>query len=63
VTADDLRRAIATYLVPEARTTIIAEPDGSEEAADGEDDEAGEDGDEDGEDDDGDGRALAGVAS
>jgi zinc protease len=43
VSADDLRRVIATYLVPHARTTIIAEPDGSA---------AGEDGD-DGEDTDG----------
>lgn len=66
VTADDLRRAIATYLVPEARTTIIAEPDGSEDdAGEGEDEDGGRDDSEDeGEDEDeDDGRALAGVAS
>ena len=32
VTAEELKRVIRQYLVPEARTTIIAEPDGSAEA-------------------------------
>ncbi len=39
VTAEDLKRAIATYLVAEARTTIIAEPDGSATEAAGDEDE------------------------
>ena len=61
VTADDLKRCIATYLVPRSRTTIIAEPDGSEgEDGDG-DDEAGAD--EDADDVDGDGEVDEVVAA
>ncbi len=59
VTADDLRRVIRQYLVPEARTTIIAEPDGT--ATEDEDEDEDEDGDEDegGEEGDGDEDAAA----
>jgi zinc protease len=44
VSASDLRRVVREYLVPRARTVIVAEPDGSE---------AAEREDEDGEDEDG----------
>lgn len=43
VTADDVVRVVRQYLVPDGRTTIIAEPDGS--AGDDDDDEAPDDGD------------------
>jgi zinc protease len=41
VTAADLRRVVREYLVPRARTVIIAEPDGSEADSDDDDEEAG----------------------
>lgn len=66
VTADDVVRVVRTYLVPETRTTIIAEPDGShggeddDEVDGGEDDredDSGEDGDR--ADDSGDGEVAS----
>jgi predicted Zn-dependent peptidase len=43
VTIEDLKRAVREYLVPEARTTIVAEPDGTaEEDGDGDGDGDGE---------------------
>ncbi len=43
LTAEDLQRAAATYLVPQARTIVVAEPSGEDED---EDDEGDDDGDE-----------------
>jgi len=52
VTAADLRRVVRTYLIPEARTVIIAEPDGSDADDDDDDDDDGDEGDGDSEDGD-----------
>jgi zinc protease len=45
VTPDDVVRVIRTYLVPEARTIIVAEPDGDADDDDADDDDAGDDDD------------------
>jgi hypothetical protein len=45
-------RVIATYLVPAARTTIVAVPDGDPESEDPEDADGGDDADDDADDED-----------
>ena len=46
VTVDDVARVLATYLVPEARTIVVAEPDGESDDEDDEDEDEDEDEDD-----------------